>query len=408
MKKIYFNQPSFDAQLLRVISHVYHGCSDIGECLVTASHIQEGNFESWYEEWKKTAERILSIAITSENLGHNVSAREAYLRSSNYFRTSYFFLADDPADIRVREALDMHIETFDKAAKLFDPRFEAVEIPFENTMLPGYFYSAANTKKPKPTIIANGGYDSTHQEAYFAFVPAALSRGYNVLAFDGPGQGAVLFNQHIPMRYDWEKVISPVIDFLLNRRCVDKNKIALYGPSWGGMLTPRAAAFETRLAALVVNPGQYDALEAIKSAANITDETPLQLEDHIETFLKAAMQDKYVAHKLKLKLFIHGLDCPKDLFEEWKDYNLIDISPKIQCPTFVADSESEPLSKGQALKLYETLLCPKTYSVFGNGEGAGAHCAAGAIGQFSQRVFDWLDETLDVNTPASLSESIEA
>jgi alpha-beta hydrolase superfamily lysophospholipase len=38
-------------------------------------------------------------------------------------------------------------------------------------------------------VIYNSGYDSTLEESYFAIAAAALARGYNVLAFDGPGAG---------------------------------------------------------------------------------------------------------------------------------------------------------------------------------------------------------------------------
>ena len=36
----------------------------------------------------------------------------------------------------------------------------------------------------------------------------ALERGYNVLIFDGPGQGGALVVQKLPMRPDWENVVT--------------------------------------------------------------------------------------------------------------------------------------------------------------------------------------------------------
>jgi hypothetical protein len=38
----------------------------------------------------------------------------------------------------------------------------------------------------------------------------ALERAYNVLIFDGPGQGGALVIQKLPMRPDWEKVVTPI------------------------------------------------------------------------------------------------------------------------------------------------------------------------------------------------------
>jgi hypothetical protein len=49
-------------------------------------------------------------------------------------------------------------------------------------------------------VILTGGYDGTAEELYFANCAAALAGGYNVLAFDGPGQGAALVQQGLVMR----------------------------------------------------------------------------------------------------------------------------------------------------------------------------------------------------------------
>ena len=70
------------------------------------------------------------------------------------------------------------------------------------------------------------------QEIYFANAAAALRRGYNVLVFDGPGQGECLIKHGLYMRPDWEKVITPTIDFLTARPDVDAKRIALFGESW--------------------------------------------------------------------------------------------------------------------------------------------------------------------------------
>lgn len=396
--KVYFNQPAFDKQLLRVLSHVYFGCADIGECLTTAARIRDNDFDTWHNEWMATADRVFEIAKQSEQNGHIVSAREAYLRASNYYRVAFFFMYAAPIDPRLTEAYDKHCLTFSRAAKLFSPAFEPIQIPFEGTYMPGYFYKVDDSNKARPTVIAQSGYDSTHQELYFCFVQGALARGYNVLTFDGPGQGNLLFKQNIFMRSNWETVITPIVNMLVERDDVDENKIALYGPSWGGMLAPRAAAYENRIAALIVNPGQYDVLENIKRAASGTAEVNPEAVTSLEDFFHAAMQDKFVGARFKSKMLVHGAETPIKLFEGWKLYNLIDSAPKIQCPTLVADGENEHGCAGQAMQLFNALTCPKEYVLFTNAEGAGEHCSAGATSLFMQRAFDWLDTTLEVSS----------
>jgi hypothetical protein len=88
--KIVFQDPTFSLQLLRVIGETYYKGADIGECLSTAYRIKEGDLESWYQEWLKTAERVNKYANESLAAGHTVSAREAYLRACNYYRAAEF------------------------------------------------------------------------------------------------------------------------------------------------------------------------------------------------------------------------------------------------------------------------------------------------------------------------------
>ena len=63
---------------------------------------------------------------------------------------------------------------------------------------------------------------------------AAVERGWHALIFDGPGQGAALYDQGLPFRPDWEAVITPVVDFALARPGVDPAPIALARrqPGW--------------------------------------------------------------------------------------------------------------------------------------------------------------------------------
>jgi len=50
---------------------------------------------------------------------------------------------------------------------------EAVEIPYEGTTLPGYFYRVDDSDTPRPTLIITGGFDSILEELYFFGAPAA-------------------------------------------------------------------------------------------------------------------------------------------------------------------------------------------------------------------------------------------
>jgi pimeloyl-ACP methyl ester carboxylesterase len=253
-----FKDESFSFETLRTAGFCNYGGAELSEVLATARAIPEGNEVAWHSEWKRTADRIRNIGVRSLASGDRVSAREAFLRASNYYRTAEFYLREDPAndpEVQILSALSR--ETFTAATNLMDAPVEAVQIPYGGTILPGYLFLVDSSGKARPTIVFNSGFDSTLEEAYFAIAAGALSRGYNVLAFDGPGQGAALREQGLHFRHDWEAVIRPVIDYALRRPEIAAKKIALMGYSLGGYFAARAAAFEPRISALILNGGVF-------------------------------------------------------------------------------------------------------------------------------------------------------
>ncbi len=111
-----FSDPELQFQLTRALGDTAYGEADIGECLSTAERITEGDVNSWYEEWYATAERVRGIAEESLAAGHEVSAREAYLRASTYYAMAEFYLHGDPTDPRIRESSAKSRDCFAQAA----------------------------------------------------------------------------------------------------------------------------------------------------------------------------------------------------------------------------------------------------------------------------------------------------
>lgn len=395
--KPYFGFSYFNSQLIRALSYIPTGGADLGECFACADKIIDGDFYSWYTEWHKLADRTYQNAMKSRANHSLISSRDALFRASNYYRTAGFFFYKLPPDFRLIQSFDLCRDSFAKALELIQPAPEPIHISVDKIKLPGYFYKAPGEDMARPTIIANSGYDSCHQELYFSIVKPALERGYNVLAFDGPGQGELLIKKNIPMRHDWESVITPIVDYLLTRNDVIPNQIALIGLSWGGNLTPRAAAYEQRLAALIVDPGQFEPLQRVKTVvpqmAHFIEQNNTKA---IEKIFTQIAQDKNLAFTFQAKQYVHQLPSLGDLVQEWTKYNLSEVARLIRCPTLILDSENETYSKGQAKQLFDALRCPKDYHLFLTAEGAGEHCQAGALTQFWSVAFDWLQNHLPV------------
>ncbi len=435
MMKFIFNDPTFSLQLLRTIGETYYKCADIGECLSTAYRIKEGDFESWYEEWLKTAKRVHQYAEDCISKNHLTSAKEAYLRASNYYRVSGFLLIE-PDDPRILTTLDLSKHCFKKATSLFTDLVESIQIPYEGTTLPGYFYHAVRRKINQnskqidqqqqlgdnkntdndingntttyPTLIVVGGFDSTLEELYASAAAAAVERGYNCLTFEGPGQGEVIYKKNLPFRYDWEKVVTPISDFVIsnqNEFNVDPKRIALMGISMGGYLAARSAAFESHLSACILYNGVYDSYDAIQTGfpKELLDAVNAGNSEFVNTTLTNLMEsDPNVKFNMKHGMRTTGTNSPYELIIGAKDFSVKDILKDIKIPTLVLDAEKEDSFPGQPKKVYDGLVSlppeSKKYILFTEEEGAEEHCQVGAYSITHQRVFDWLDEIFKISS----------
>jgi dienelactone hydrolase len=393
MRFIFDTDESFSFETLRAVGYTAYGGADIGEVITTAERVTPGDGESWYREWRALADRIAGIADACAADGHAVSASSAYLRASNYYRTAEFFLRDDPCnDPRVADTSARAIEMF-RAAPEIQARWARVRIPYEGIELEGYYLNVSGDD-PGPTLLAHGGFDSTVEEMFFAVGEAARRHGYNCLIFEGPGQGTALRHHKLPFRHDWEAVVTPVVDFAVNLRGVDPERIALLGMSMGGYLAPRAAAFEHRIAACIA----YDGV------LNFAAVLPQPQEPELDSTQRVTALDNLIADRAQAPtslrwavsnaLWTMGVATGQEFIDEFSKYDLTHVADQITCPTLVCDAENDQFLKGQPRMLYEALHGPKTFVAFTAGEGAGEHCHEGALTLFHQRMFDWLDHTL--------------
>ena len=176
------------------------------------------------------------------------------------------------------------------------------------------------------------------------------------------------------------------------------------GLSLGGVLAPRAAAFEKRLAALIANDGLYDYGAVHRAAARVPPDqydafdASLRAEQapEVDRALEAAMKASPVSRwAITHGMYATGAKSPRGYFARALEFNVKDgVAEKISCPTLVMEAEDDLFFKGQPQKLFDHLTCRKSMIRFTHAEGAGAHCQVGAGRLAFARMFDWLDETL--------------
>lgn len=403
MQQLFFHDnDNFRFETLRSLGHIAYGGADLGEVLYTAGRIKSGDYDSWYEEWAGTAERLGKVADEAERGGHTVTARDTYLRVSNYYRTAEFFLHGDPDDPRIRTAYDRSVDAFHRYVDLAGPTIERIAVPYEDTTLPGYFYPSPLPGR-QPLIVMHNGFDGTAEEMRFMGALAAQERGYHVLCFDGPGQPGTRHTQGLLFRPDWENVVGPVIDHALGRPEVDPEKISLYGASLGGLLCVRAAAYEPRLKAVIANDGVYDlgALgERFLGGDRDTVERALRAESapEADAAIAAAMRQHPGARwAFENGQFVMGGDTPRAFAARSLDYHLRGIAERVSCAVLVCEAVADLFFEGQPEQVYNALTTrDKTLLRFTEEEGADAHCHFGAQRYAAGRMLDWLDERTPV------------
>jgi pimeloyl-ACP methyl ester carboxylesterase len=401
----------FEEQAMRTLAHTQFGGADFGECMVTMQRVPPGDMATWHSEWTATADRVAAIGDACAAADHSISAREAYLRASNYYRTSYLMLYGAPPAAELVRAFERESATFREFASRADPPLEPVEIPYEGTTLPGYFCRSGHVQGRGRTLIATNGYDSTVHEMYFAFAEAANRRGYHCLLFDGPGQGRALIKQELRMRPDWENVVRPVVDYALTRPEVDPARLALAGWSFGGYLALRGAGGEPRLGACIADPGFTGLWEPMKRMfASLPAEALLNPRAADPALFAPYMARINATPAMRWKVvqrafWVHGIGSLTDYLAIAREFDDREAVRTIRCPVFLAREENDETAMS-ASEVYDALTVPKTLVHFLAAEGAGDHCAMMARSLFHQRMFDWLDDVL-VDSPPKAGRSAQ-
>lgn len=392
----FFDDEGFEFMALITLGSAPYRLSEAGEVYATTDRITNADPDSWFDEWMATARRVRSIAEHAEAAGHIASARDAYLRAANYAASAFFYVLATKDPSRELATWRWHRECFDHAMRLWPTPVEHISVPYDGTHLHGYFWSAG--PEPRPTIILNNGSDGPVSDMLEMGVVDALARGYHAMTFDGPGQGRALYEQKLYFRYDWEAVITPVVDYLLKRHDVDPGKLVLAGNSQGGYWVPRAAAFEHRLAAIVADPGVVDV------RTSWTGKLPAQMLqlldagqdaefDQIMTQIEDASSE--VRTSLAKRIEPYGLPTLSAVLHELDKWNLTDVAAQITCPTLITDPEDEQFWPGQSQQLFDLMTAPgKEITHFTAAEGASWHCEPMAPQVRGQRIFDWIDGVL--------------
>jgi pimeloyl-ACP methyl ester carboxylesterase len=382
-----FENEEFDFQMVRGLGASCRGGATLGECMVTAGRISDGDVLGWVREWAATAAMVEEQAGDFAGKGVKSAARDAYLRASMYWRAAeYYGFFSEPTR---REHWESSERCFREAVKLTGYSWEVLEIPFEDIKLPGYFFSPSGGDLPRPTLMLLSGFDGTMEEFFFGIGSYALEEDYNVMMFEGPGQAAMChLHPDRPFMPDFEKPVSAAVDHALSRSDVDPDRLALLGLSLGGYFAARAAVHEKRIKACILNSPIIDMYPYFAGSAlkNLVD---LPEADY-EAAMQAVPVIRWVVETFGRRF---GAGTVPGMFEKMKAFSIVGSEGDITCATLSLIGEGEG---GEALKqtdrFHDNVSGPKAKHIFTADEGADAHCQVGNQPLMSGVVLAWLEE----------------
>jgi len=435
--------PFLNFEFLRLIGTAPFLGSDIAECLEAATKIRNNDPESWYKAWTEAAEQSEAVAMDAVTSGDKNSALWAFLRSSNYRRSSEFLLHGNPDDPRILSATEKAIANFRSACGLMSSPVHFLDIPYvdvrdggnkTSTTLPGYLFLPTTAPAPgrkTPVIINTGGLDSIQEELYYFTASGARSRGYATLSFEGPGQGIVVRRDKLRLRPDWEVVIGAALDHLATiaeehpEWQLDLDRVAVMGMSMGGYFALRGAT-DPRIAACVAIDGFYDLGGALRERLPPILTTAIDKGWVADGFVNALLG---LVGRLNFQsgcefshaMWVMGAASPAEMLRELSRYSLRNqadgnttLLSKVKAPVLVSgarDFAYFPLESG-ACSIYRDLahLGDKEQERslwIPTGVGRGSlQAKVGALSTLHGKVFGWLDEVFRLHEgPEVLQQS---
>ena len=358
----------FNFQLNRWYSLGYARFEDIKE----VSH-KVKSFKDWKTEMVKLAEKA-----ESEN---------RLMNAAFYYRASEFYMLQD--NFEKKQMYNKFIDLFYKAFK--NDNIEQFEVPYKEASLPAMKVSPRGDKK-KGIIVMHGGFDSFIEE-FYSWIRYFSDHGYEVIAFEGPGQGAALRKHGLAVDYEWEKPIKAVLDYF------KLNDVTLVGISMGGWFCFRAAAFEPRIKRVIASSISYDYMKLMNV---VLQKMHIFFIKHMRNYsnkmiLKSIKKEKGIQAWMSAQLmYITKKQMPMDAFDFWLQLNEKNLhSELVKQDVLILTGRNDHFISFKAHAMQVKALTNAnsvTAEVFTKETHAHNHCQIGNIGLALDVMVKWIEE----------------
>ena len=191
------------------------------------------------------------------------------------------------------------------------------------------------------TLVMMNGFDG-YAEEIISFAFHFPTRPFDIIAFDGPGQGHTAL-AGMPLEPQWERPTEAVLDHF------GIDNAAALGISFGGYLVMRAAAHMPRISHVIAFDMMYRLLDGLTLplpasirplAASIVERArPAWLFD--ATMSVAARANADLAWKLQQARHLTGLHRPSQVLRAFGDYTMEPFEGRITQPCLVLAGDAD-------------------------------------------------------------------
>ena len=216
------------------------------------------------------------------------------------------------------------------------------------------------------------------------------SEGYDVVAFEGPGQGGARRTQSLPFDPAWEEPVGAVLDHL------GLTDVTLLGISMGGWLCFRAAAFEPRIARVIASGVAYDYM---KIPPPISQWLFKLFVDHFRGFTESQARKKMKKDPMHMWTLgqVMYITMQDDLWEamkavQWMNAENLHSERVAQDVLILTGKEDHfiPLKMHRMQMKALSNARSLTGRVFTRDESAQNHCQIGNVGLALSTMTEWL------------------
>lgn len=208
-------------------------------------------FADFSHAYESAARKREAEAMEHEAAGQTVSARD------NYFIAAQFWSG---AQWPIYEKNDQNMAynarkraCYAKYAQFADHHVEAVSIPLGGNVIPAWFHLPVGYTGGKvPAIVSIPGMDGSKEGRVGLYGDKWLSRGFAILAIDGPGEYESPLLGSFVRRESWLASGPVLANWLSARPEVDAARLGVIGTSFGSLFGTWVSSAEPRFKAVAV------------------------------------------------------------------------------------------------------------------------------------------------------------